>query len=301
MDELNARIGEQAVLLGSRQSLVGILTRPVPSGRSDDGAIVFLNTGVIHRVGHHRMFVTMARALARSGRMALRFDLSGIGDSEPRLDGLSPVEACLADIKDALDWLEQERQVRKVVLVGLCSGADHAILYGHTDPRVVGLVLMDPTIPATARYYLDYVSERLTRLPNWLNVLAGRSRILRVAAEQLLHILRPGRRARHITLQDLQFHPYLEESYRNTVARGLRILAVFTPESTRQTYREQILDAFPLVAFGDLLELEFLHGSDHTFSREQDRAKLIGRIFQWLGPADRDEERCVLGSSEERY
>jgi alpha/beta superfamily hydrolase len=279
---MSQKINEQVVLLGKHQSLVGILTRAVAPAARNGPAVVILNTGIIHRVGHHRMYVTMSRALARAGHMVLRFDFSGIGDSDSRTDGLPPLESCLADIKDALDWLERERQASRVILVGLCSGADHAVLYGHTDARIVALVLMDPTIPATARYYLHYIAQRLTRLHNWTNLFAGRSRLLKVWVTQLLHVMRPERRSRSITLQDLRFHTYLEQSYQSSVDHGIQILAMFTEDTTRQTYREQMLDAFPNVLFGDHLTTEFFPGSDHIFTLEADRSKLIALILEWI-------------------
>jgi len=279
---MTERVSEQAVLLGSRQSLVGIITREVTSAPANQPAVVILNTGIVHRVGHHRMYVTMARALAQSGLMVLRFDFSGIGDSDPRIDGLSPLESCMADIKEALDWLERERGVSQIILAGLCSGADHAILYGHTDPRVKGLVLMDPSMPATARYYLQYIPKRMTRLRNWGSVLSGRSRIARMWLEQALYTLRPRWRAGQVTLRDLQFRAYLGECYQNSVDHGIQMLAVLTGDLTRQTYRRQMLDAFPKVSFGTQLQLELFPGSDHTFSREADRTRLLALILGWI-------------------
>jgi hypothetical protein len=279
---MNQKINEQAVLLGKRQSLVGILTRAVAPASRNGPAVVILNTGVIHRVGHHRMYVTMSRALARAGHIVLRFDFSGIGDSDARTDALPLIESCLADIKEALDWLEREHQVSQVILIGLCSGADHAVLYGHTDTRIVAHVLMDPTIPATRRFYLHYIARRLTRLHNWTNLLAGKSRLLNVWAKQLILVVRPGLRSQQITLQDLQFHTYLEQSYQNTMDRRIQILAILSEETTRQTYAGQILDAFPNVLFRDQLTTEFFPRTDHLFTLEADRAKLIPLILKWI-------------------
>src|SRR4051794_10640028 len=100
---------EQAVLLG-RHSLVGILTRPPPARQKDAPAIVILNTGIVHRVGHHRMYVSLARELATSGRTVVRFDFAGIGDSKPRNDGTSPLIASLSDIREVLDTLEKTHE-----------------------------------------------------------------------------------------------------------------------------------------------------------------------------------------------
>jgi pimeloyl-ACP methyl ester carboxylesterase len=282
MAGMSHKIAERAVLLGPRQSLVGILTRPATPAPIDRPAIVILNTGIIHRVGPHRLFVQLSRALARRGAPVLRFDFSGIGDSDPRPDGLAPLESCLADIKDALDWLETECNPSRIILVGLCSGADHAVLYGHMDPRVAGLVLMDPSIPATALFYVQYIGQRMARLRNWVSVIRGRSGIVRLWTAHAVGALWPGWKARKLTLQNMRTHADLERIYQQSVARGVQILAVFTSESTRQTYREQIIDAFPNVAFGDQLTLELIAGSDHLFSTDAHRNHLVEIVTGWL-------------------
>src|SRR6201991_2252505 len=106
---------EQAVLLGSH-SLVGIVTRPPPAQQRDEPAIVVLNTGIVHRVGHHRMYVSLSRELAKSGRTVVRFDFAGIGDSKPRNDNTSPIMASMTDIREVLDSMETSHGVRRFIL-----------------------------------------------------------------------------------------------------------------------------------------------------------------------------------------
>ncbi len=273
---------EQAVLLGRRQSLVGILAHPTVSSSPAAPAVVILNTGVVHRVGHHRMYVTMARQLATSGHRVLRFDFSGIGDSNRRVDQLSPLNSCLADIADVLDSLEKNHGVKRVVLIGLCSGADHAVLYAHRDSRVVGMVLMDPSIPPTARYYYHYVAQRLVRLQNWISVATLRSGLLKRLIAQAVHGVLPRSQADRLTLDGLQYSPYLGQCYRSAVEHGVKMLAVFTAISPRSTYRGQMHDAFRGVAFGDALKLEFFPESDHLFTAGRERTRLGGIITDWL-------------------
>jgi hypothetical protein len=182
----------------------------------------------------------------------------------------------MAEIKEALDWLERECTASRMILIGLCSGADHAVLYGHTDPRIVGLVLMDPSIPPTLRYYVHYIGRRLRRLRTWFNVLSGRSRTLRMLMRHMLPI------AQRYPLQNRVPRQTIERHYRNSVDSGIEILAIFTEETTRQTYREQMIEALPNVSFGDRLTLEFFPGSDHTFALESDRSRLIQLILQWV-------------------
>jgi pimeloyl-ACP methyl ester carboxylesterase len=279
---VSKNFSEQALLLGNRKALVGIIARPSSPPSNEMPAVVILNTGIVHRVGHHRMYVSLSRMLAGAGHVVLRFDLSGIGDSEQRNDKLSPIDSSLADIKEALDFLAATQQASRFVLIGLCSGADHAILYGPTDPRVAGLVLLDPSIPPTTRYYVHYILQRLTTLRNWASVAAGRSGLLRMLASQLADRLGPRQPRSGLTLETLIFSPHLKHCYENSVANGIRILAAFTSISPRQTYRSQILDAFPQAAFKDSLKLEDFTHSDHLFSDQNDRFRLEQLVLDWI-------------------
>ncbi|HTB65235.1 MAG TPA: alpha/beta hydrolase [Steroidobacteraceae bacterium] len=273
---------EQAILLGPRRTLVGVIARPRVAPDPALPAVVILNTGIVHRVGHNRMYVTLSRMLAAAGRMTVRFDQSGLGDSGPRNDRLPPLAAGLADIKEALDSVQQSYQVSRFVLIGLCSGADQCVLYGHTDPRVVGLVMLDPTIPPTRRYYLHYILRRLSHLPNWISVLTGRSGLLSLLSAHLLRRLRPAEKSKPATLQDLQFSPYLGKSYAASAALGMKLLAAFTALSPRHEYARQILDAFPEVSSRGTLQLQYFPDSDHVFSSGPDRARLYRVISDWL-------------------
>jgi pimeloyl-ACP methyl ester carboxylesterase len=272
---------EHVVLLGKRQSLVGILARPTRSLPAAP-AIVILNTGVVHRVGHHRMYVIMARQLAAAGHQVLRLDFSGIGDSSQRVDHLSPVNSCLADIADVLDSLETHHQVKRVALIGLCSGADHAVLYAHRDPRVVGMVLINPSIPPTARYYFHYIAQRLLRLRNWISIATLRSGLLRRLMTQVRYGVLPQSQPDKLTLEGLQYSPYLGQCYHEAVRHGIKMLAVFSALSPRSTYRQQMHDAFRGVEFGNALRLEFFPESDHLFTPSRERVRLGAVITDWL-------------------
>jgi pimeloyl-ACP methyl ester carboxylesterase len=277
---------EQVTVLGRRRSLVSIITRPTTADAIDRPAVVILNTGIIHRVGHHRMYVTLSRTLARRGYTVVRFDFSGIGDSAPSEDRMAPLAACLAEVKEVLDSIAQTHKFTRFVLVGLCSGADHAIMYGSNDPRVVGLVLMDPTLPPTPRYYFHYVTQRLLNPRNWLSVVTGRSGLMRLAATQVRRQVQVKKNAsEELTLQNLQFSPQLAQSYRTASMRSVNMLAVFTSVSVRHTYQRQILDAFPEAGAAGRLRLEYFPDSDHLFSTPNARDRLYHVIEDWLESA----------------
>jgi dienelactone hydrolase len=283
MAALTAGFKEQVALLGKDSSLVSIITRPAAVQRGNRLAIVILNTGIIHRVGHHRMYVTLSRALADAGHTVVRFDFSGIGDSPPAKDRMPPLAACLEQIRDVIDSIARTHRVERFVLVGLCSGADHAILHAFKDERVVGVVVMDPTLPPTPRYYFHYVLQRFPNARSWLSVATGSSGLMRMAMAHLARVLKAeGNSPETLTLQSLQFSPHLAQCYRSIATRGGKILAVFTCVSPRHTYPHQILDAFPETASAGSLRLEYFPDSDHHFSPPQARARLLRVIAEWV-------------------
>jgi len=286
-------VREQAVSLGRHGSMLGILSPGAADRDSNRPCIVILNAGIVHRVGPSRLHVLMARRLATAGFTVVRFDLSGIGDSERRTDGLAPLDAALADIGEVLDSLEAKLQRRRFILFGLCSGADQAVLYAGRDPRVTGVMFVDPHIPRTYKYYLHYYGRRLFRGSSWLNILQGRhpmfhSRSRRAGAD------RPSLAATAATdrpdvelirqLTSKKVRDFLENAYRAALAQDNRLLAIFTGGLEAQhCYREQLLDAFPTVPFGSRLRLEYFGDADHMFESRAQRDALIDLITSWLG------------------
>ena len=273
---------EQALVFGARKSLVGILSLPAHAvAVADVPSVVILNAGVIHRVGPNRLHVGLARTLAGQGFPVLRFDLSGIGDSEKREDALPPAEAALADIRDALDHLDSTGRARGVVLAGLCSGANYALLSAAADPRVVGLILIDPYLPRTLGYYLRHFARRAIRLQSWLDFARGRHPLWRFIKDRLVRrTTSPA--ADQPLLSSREIHAVFDNAFRVAVERGVQFLGVFTAgREDQHNYREQLLDAYPGVSFGRLLRLEYFPHSDHTFSSGAERARLVQLIRDW--------------------
>lgn len=275
---------EQAQLLGPQRSLVGIFTEPLQPAGGDGPLVVLLNSGIVHRVGANRMSVRLARALADAGHAVLRFDLSGIGDSPPRADALDPLASSLADIRDVLDTVERTRGTRRVILGGLCSGADQSVVYAAGDPRVVGAILLDPTAPITRRARLHHYRKRLLRGESWLNVLRGKNplwRSLKARASRNGHGGKaPPPGPSYADLRSPEVRAFLERAYGGAVRGGVRLLAIATGD--RSTYRRQLVHGLPAVSFGDQLRLEYLGHSDHTFALEADRARVIELVVEWV-------------------
>lgn len=133
-------MSEEVVTFGSASALIGIRTHPAHARRRT--ALVLVNSGVVNRVGANRMTVTLARALAEEGYQSLRFDMSGLGDSPERADGLAWTASSVLEIAEAIDLLGGG--CRPVVLYGNCGGAAKAFWTSLADTRVAGLLFTNP-------------------------------------------------------------------------------------------------------------------------------------------------------------
>lgn len=117
-------VREELVAIPPR-SLHGVLCEP--REEAHDCAVLFLNNGVAPARGPGRAWTEFARSLALSGVASLRLDLSGLGDSPdppgPQvLVGRPLGPRSSGDMRTAVEWLRQHGY-RRVVVVGLCSGA----------------------------------------------------------------------------------------------------------------------------------------------------------------------------------
>jgi alpha-beta hydrolase superfamily lysophospholipase len=120
--------GERVVQFGDGERLFGVITEPCVE-TNPDTAIVFLNTGCEYNVGPHRLYVPLARHWALRGYLTLRFDLGGIGDSQPppgQPENLPYPDHALDDVRAAVALVRGRPGIRRVILAGLCSGAWHA-------------------------------------------------------------------------------------------------------------------------------------------------------------------------------
>lgn len=154
------------------EQLLGILAVPdVPA----ETAVLIVVGGPQYRVGSHRQFVLMARALAASGYASLRFDCRGMGDSPGRSRNFEQISE---DIAAAIELLIAGSPViHKVVLWGLCDAASASLIYWDAtqDSRVKGFVLLNPWVRSEstlARTQIKYYyGQRLLNPEFWKNLI----------------------------------------------------------------------------------------------------------------------------------
>jgi pimeloyl-ACP methyl ester carboxylesterase len=286
---------ELAVNFGPASDLVGILSGAeeipwrTPGPRADRAAsdlgVIFLNAGVIHRVGPNRIHVSLARALARLGIPTLRFDLPGVGDSGCRYTGGSLQQERDAAIACAVELMLTRTSARRLVLFGLCSGADDAFRTACFDARVVGVCLVDPTrLFPTFRSRLLLLLRWLARPSGWLRLARGRYQLLRHlffwAGLPTTPPIRARPRARPPSPEE---HRMARAALRLLVGRNVRICYIVTGDKRRlYNYRSQLLDAFPHLGLERVTRLELFPRALHTLPDPRDRARLQQVLTSWL-------------------
>lgn len=285
---------ERILQLGAESNIVAIATEPdpVPGECGEPGArrpmVIFLNAGVLHRVGPHRLHVVLARQLARSGFPCLRLDLSGIGDSRGVPGDLTFRASAVADARAAMDRMAADGGIERFVLFGLCSGADNALATAKVDPRVVGLILVDAPAYATGRASVRDISHRVAirlRRPipatrHYLGSLGARVRRL---AQRLGQRRAPGEDP-HGESAGRQSPPKAEygELLAQLLDRGTRILSVYSGGlGKRYNHRDQLFEVFP--ALRGRLETAFFPAANHVFTELAQRNALIEVVTRWSG------------------
>jgi dienelactone hydrolase len=274
---------EQAVCFpATRPSLVGVFTK-AEGATHHTPAIVLLNAGLVPRTGPNRLYVRLARESARLGLSSFRFDLSGVGDSPPRTDGLPLRDAALRDVQEAFDFLSSSMGVRSFILIGLCSGADLAFRVSVLDKRVVGVVLIDGLPYRTVRSRANDQIRRVRRgLANggWRRLLSPSGPVLRNLARLTA---RQGTaadgRAAHLNGRDVPPLAEADAGLRGMVAHGVKIMVVYT-EGRGYNYRRQFAHLFPRIP-ADAVLVEYFEGADHTFNLLANQERLVATVNRW--------------------
>lgn len=271
---------ERPVLFGCEgERLLGILHQ----AEGDTGCVVIVG-GPQYRVGSHRQFVHLARALAAARHPVLRFDVRGMGDSSGRLQQF---EQIAPDIGAAIDALQAHcPNVRRVMLWGLCDGASAALLYLHDrkDKRVQALALANPWVRAPltqARMQVrHYYWQRLRQREFWKKLLGGGIGV--DALRDYGRALATSSRRAHVAAVAHTYQARMLAGWRNASVQTLLLLS--KDDYTAREFAElAALDPSWRAATASSLVLrQVLDDADHTFSTQVQRALVARLTREWL-------------------
>ncbi|HSF86848.1 MAG TPA: alpha/beta fold hydrolase [Acidimicrobiia bacterium] len=267
---------ERPLYFGERSNLLGVLTAPA-APHPGSPAVILLNAGLLHRVGPNRLHVDVARRLAEAGFTSLRFDMSGVGDSElPGDGGLLDIERSRQDVIEAMDMLAAHRSIDRFVVMGLCTGAFNAFRAALIDDRIVGCALLDGYSYPTLRSNLQHYGSRFVQLDRWKRFLAHR-------------LGRAGEATTGVGGDVIVFENEVvtkdrfERELRSLLARHTELLLIYTGLGPLSYYYErQIFDAFPDLDLEQSATVHFYPEADHTFTLPGNRLRLIEHISTWM-------------------
>ncbi|HEY1534201.1 MAG TPA: hypothetical protein VGF76_09285 [Polyangiaceae bacterium] len=152
---------ESGCQFGSGRRLAGVLTEP--SELAPRLGLVLVSAGLLPKFGPYRLYAQLARRLAQSPIVTLRFDLGGIGDSAAEYERRRLQERTGLEIRAAIDLLSERYDLDGIVVGGLCSGAEDAFRAAESDPRVTGVLLIDPFAYRTAGWAWRNLLHRVAR------------------------------------------------------------------------------------------------------------------------------------------
>jgi len=268
--------------------LVGILLQSQGGGPlANAPAVLLWNVGMNHRVGPYRFYVDLARRIASHAGTVLRFDVSGLGDSELQPGRGSDLERAQLDVQEAMKLLEQRSGIRQFIVVGFCSSVDAAHQLAVNDPRVVGVVYVEGYAYRTPGFYAQ-IYKRYLSLRHWERYLiAKRERIAGLVTSLVSQEKGAKQGSTGATYREPVFardYP-TREQFRDDVAtlvrRGVKLLFLYVGGDTDYLYKGQFEEMYGSPDTRGKVDVVFFEHADHTFVRGADRERAIQAIVDW--------------------
>jgi hypothetical protein len=268
---------ENVAIFGQPKSLIGIITEPEDkASKIKMPAFIFLNAGVIHRIGANRLHVRMARKFAEMGFIGFRFDLSGIGDSSFSEEDVPFEIRRVAETQAAMDFLEKKHEISKFILVGNCSGATTAFFAAKADKRVAGAVLINPQGPKKLlRYYMRLILLN----PKFLyRFFSGKAKY----KKEVHKISTQTRMGYKYDSEDRYGSKELATDMELLITRGTKILIVHCQwDPGLDFFKAKIGNTINKFSDEQKLWTRIIPGINHDFSLNHGQESLLANVTDW--------------------
>lgn len=259
--------------------LVGILHRV--TGPNAGLGVVMAVGGPQYRVGSHRQFVLMARALAAAGYPVMRFDYRGMGDSDgsPR-----DFRAVTLDLQSAIITFDAATggQLNGVAMFGLCDAASAILISLPCNERVRAVAIANPWVRSEASearsYVRHYYGRRVVQRDFWAKVARGQVKLFGSALGFFTAFFRS-----RVGSDAL---PGYVERMRNGLQRfrGPVMVLCSGRDLTAREFDDLCMrDAgWRKVVAQTRVSVVRIPDADHTFSRAGDLGDAVTELINWL-------------------
>lgn len=262
------------------ETLVGIVA--MPEAPLSTGILIVVG-GPQYRIGSHRQFLLLSRALAEKGHAVMRFDVRGMGDSS---GGQRAFDALQDDIGAAIQAFQHHcPSLKRIVLWGLCDAASASLLYWDAtdDARISGLVLLNPWVRSETTlakaHIKHYYGRRLFQAEFWRKLFSGQIGIGQALGDFGNKLSASRQQPSNAVL-----------SFQSKMASAMRrfggpVLVILSGDDyTAKEYLEAIKSDAAWSGIADRANVTHttVAGADHTFSSAGLRQQVEALTRRWL-------------------
>ena len=158
----------------------------LPEDQWAHAGVLFVHAADGNRLGPHRMLVEMADRLQSMGIAAMRFDLTGCGDSSGR-QSQNEIQQDVADVLAAIEFFKARYSIKNLYLFGISRGARVSFsVIAENEAIVAGAILLSTPAPvrgASAKTVFIRIKEYIYKFrepENLKKFLTGKANIKQI-------------------------------------------------------------------------------------------------------------------------
>jgi hypothetical protein len=294
-------------------TLFGILH--IPEDITKNIAIILLSPGIKSRVAPHRLYVKMAEKFSAMGFYVLRIDPEGLGDSEGEIEYnfVADVYCSLElgrlinDTISAMNWMENEYNLKRFILSGLCGGAITGLLTAAFDSRVdsllgLGLTSILASDNIDTSHYItrgelydlrDGYLKKIFRPSSWLRFLTLKSdykllfKALILPAKSILNKYHKTEN-NCVNLNPRQeksnLNPHFPAAFARMASKNKMLLIFSERDRLYWEFKEKYMDIYgqELNDYMVNMEIKIVKDANHIFSFKEWQEKMLQISCNWL-------------------
>ena len=277
-------------------------------------SLIFLNTGLNDMVGWHRIQVKLARFFSEKGYNVLRYDDSGIGDSDGEILKESIVEIFseierglfVENATAAFDFISSKFKNDKILYIGFCGGGLTAVHSAALNHKISGIVDIGGPVTLSSKEYLqkidpwevkrniDKYRTKFFNFGSWIRFMTGKGEYA-VVFRSLIHFSKHKIKGQYKELQshdpslqnpkDVNINFKFYESFQKYLDSRRPILFYYAElDSATWEFKKYFLNKYrDLKLWNDrLLKYIEVEKANHIFSDSDSQEQMKNDISKWL-------------------